>query len=142
MNKKKVRLDYTDHFDFYLLGISSFEKDYRLIWNMNNALGFQFSRTANHQAYSKKEDTEQGFACYLYKDEDSYLQYRFVANKGEEGYLIDELKNIDFFLLIQGDDGIPDISDIRHKVSSIENVQAVFVIDPGNLKNRQRLIDG
>ena len=142
MSKKRIKLDDTDTFDFFLLGISSFEKDYRLIWNMNNTLGYQFFRTGNHQAYNKKEGTEQGFACYLYKDEDRHLQYRFVANKSEEGYLLEELKNIDFFLLVTGDIGKAGVTSLRNGISALENVQAVFLIDPESLKNRQRLIPG
>lgn len=61
MNKKKIRLTYDENPDFYILGISSFDKDYRLIWNVNNSLGFQFVRTDNHVAFDKKKNTELDF---------------------------------------------------------------------------------
>ncbi len=141
MNKKKIKLDFTENFDFYLLGISSFEKDYRLVWNINNHLGLQLSRTDNHQAYNKKAGTEQGFLTYKYIEENTFVSYHLIANKSDEGYLLEELKNIDFFLLIQGEADEDLASRLRREISSIENVQAVFQIEPETLKNRQRLPD-
>ncbi len=142
MNSKKVRLDYSENYEFCLLGISSFEKDYRLIWNINNLLNFQFYRTSNHQVFNRKSETEQGFSSFSYKDEDRFLQYTFIANKSEEVYLIEELRNIDYFLIIRGETGDNLLTCLKNDLSGIENVQAVFVIDPSNLKNRARLIQG
>lgn len=139
VNKKKIRLDYNEAPDFFILGISSFEKDYRLIWSLNNAMGFQFARTDDHQAFNKKVNAEIGFPSYIFRDDDRYIQYRFIANKSEDGILLDELKNIDFILLIQGEVDQNFIDAFRKNLTGIENVQAVFRITPGQLKNVQRL---
>jgi len=139
VNKKKIRLTYDENFDFYILGISSFDKDYRLIWNINNSLGFQLVRTDNHVAFDKKAKTELDFPSYIYKDEDRYVRYRFIANKSDDMFLLDELRNIDYILLIQGEVDQSFVSSLRKDLSGVENVQAVFLIDPGKLKNKQRL---
>ena len=140
MKSKKVRLNDKSPIDFYLLGISSFEKDYRLIWNINNELGVEFSRTDNLKLYNPKTTIEQEFIRYTYRDEDRYISYRFLSNRSGEGFLLDELKNIDYLILIDGQVNDSFIRNLRSLLSELENVQGVFTIHPGDLKNKQRLI--
>lgn len=140
MNKKRLKLDYKQEYNFLLFGISTSEKDYRLIWNLNNTLNLLLSKTEDHQAYHKKADGDQFFSCFLYMDNKTMLEYKMISNKSENGILIDELKNIDFFLIMKGEysDEYPNL--LRQKILKMENIQAVFLIDPENLKNKDRLI--
>jgi hypothetical protein len=140
VNKKKVKLIYKQEYNFLLLGISSYEKDYRLIWNLNNNLNLFLAKTEDHYAYHKKAEGDQFFSCFLYMDKKTMLEYKIISNKSENGILIDELKTIDYFFILKGD-YLEDYSDLlRHKISLIENIQAVFLIDAENLKNKERLI--
>lgn len=140
MNKKRLKLDYKQEYNFLLFGISTSEKDYRLIWNLNNTLNLLLAKTEDHQAYHKKADGDQFFSCFLYMDNKTMLEYKMISNKSENGILIDELKNIDFFLILKGEysDEYPNL--LRQKILKMENIQAVFLIDPENLKNKDRLI--
>ena len=140
VNKKRLKLDYKQEYNFLLFGISTSEKDYRLIWNLNNTLNLLLSKTEDHQAYHKKADGDQFFSCFLYMDNKTMLEYKMISNKSENGILIDELKNIDFFLIMKGEysDEYPNL--LRQKILKMENIQAVFLIDPENLKNKDRLI--
>ncbi len=140
MNKKKVRLNYQDLLDVHLLGIASYEKDYRLIWHISNALGLTFTRTANLKLYNPKTNTDQEFINYRYRDEDRYLTYRFLSNRSGEGFLLGELKNIDYLILVEGEVDEGFISNLRTSLTNLENVQGVFTIKPGDLKNWQRLV--
>ncbi len=138
--KKKVRLEYSEDYDFYILGIVSFDKDYRFIWNINEALETNFARIDNHRTIHKKTQSEQTFSCFFFEDPDSYIQYRILSNKGESGYLLDTLKNIDFLLLIKGDLSPEEVARFKTKLQRVENVHAVFNIDGNSLKNPQRLL--
>lgn len=138
--KKKVQLNYNEGLDFSILGIVSFDKDYRFIWNINETLGTNFTRVEDHIAIHKKTKTEQSFSNYIYEDNNSYIQYRILMNKGHSGYLLDSLKNIDFLLLIKGEEHERELSLLKNKIQKIENVQAVFKLDPEDLKNPERLL--
>ena len=53
--------------------------------------------------YHKKTGVRQEFSLYRYYDEETYLDYHLIANRCEDGFLLEELKNIDYFLRISGD---------------------------------------
>jgi hypothetical protein len=140
VNKKKLKLNYTQEYNFLLFGISATEKDYRLIWSLNNNLNLFLAKTEDHQAYHKKAEGDQFFSCFLYMDKKSMLEYKIISNKSENGILINELKNIDYFFILKGE--YPDVYPklLKQKISLIENIQAVFLIDPEILRNKERLI--
>lgn len=140
MTVKKHRLQYTEKYDFLLLGISSAENDYRLIWNINQHLGLAFVKTDNHKVMGKDGKKEYEFSNYRYEDEDTFLNYRFIANKSDEGPLIDELKNIDYLLVVQGDYTASFTKDLVSGLKNIEHVNGVFRIDPESLKYPEKLL--
>lgn len=138
--KKKITLKYEEDFEHLLFGISSSEKDYRLIWLINEKLGMTFSKTASHTLLSTKEGKVQEFSSFIFRDDIRSLSYRIISNRSEEGLLAEELKNIDFFLIISGeyDEGFPSL--IRNRFAGVEHIQAVITIPLSGLKSRERLI--
>ncbi len=83
---------------------------------------------------------DQEFSTFHYIDEISYIDYRIIANKSESLVLLDELKAIDYFLIINGEfhDGFKE--DLQSKLRSVPYIQAVFLIDPNTLKSKERLL--
>jgi hypothetical protein len=53
---------------------------------------------------------------------------------------MEELKNIDFLLIVQGKIEDANINELVSGLKSIEHIQAVFRIDPSGLKSRERLL--
>ena len=137
---KKIKLDYTEEYDFLLLGITAYEKDYRLIWSINNSLNLALAKTDDHEVLHKKSGEKQSYSCFSGHDENTMLDFKVIANKSENGLLMDELKNIDFFMVIKGEYDAHFSSSLKQKINKLENIQAVFVIDPEKLKNKERLI--
>ena len=137
---KKIKLEYTQKFDFLLIGISTSEREYKLIWHLNALLGIQFSKIDNHVLFHKKLMEDQEFSTFNYVDEISYIDYRIIANKSESHVLLEELKAIDYFLIVNGefDDGFTE--DLQSKLRSVPYIQAVFLIDPNSLKSKERLL--
>lgn len=80
------------------------------------------------------------FALYLYDDEDTFYLYHLISNKCEEGRLLEELKNIDFLMMLQGDFTEAFSSGFQKSLKNIESIHGVFRIDPASLKNREYLV--
>ena len=138
MKKKKHKLTFQLDFDFFLLGISSSENDYRLSWEMNKALEISLKKNADH--ITKKKEIEQVFLVYTFYDEEVFLQYSLIANKSEKGYLIEELRNIDYFLQIHGDLSDNQKQQIISSIKNIKGVSGIFKLDINTLKSKNRLI--
>jgi len=137
---RRHKLEYKENFDFLLFGISSNENDYRLVWKINQTLCFNFERGINHKIISKKTGQEIEFVLYSYDDEDTFYLYHLFANKSENGVLLEELKNIDYLIMIQGEFTEAFSNGFQQRLKKIETVQGVFKIDPATLKNRENLV--
>jgi len=138
LKKKKHKLTFQLDFDFFLLGISSSENDYRLSWEMNKALEISLKKGTDH--ITKKKEIEQVFLVYTFYDEEVFLQYSLIANKSEKGYLIEELRNIDYFLQIHGDLSDNQKQQIISSIKNIKGVSGIFKLDINTLKSKNRLI--
>lgn len=137
---KRHKLGYTEDFDFLLLGIASTENDYRLIWKINKTFNFSFERAGNHKVPAKNEKNELEFSHYTFEDEDTSIFYRILANKSEKGVLLEELKNIDYLLIITGGFSETLVTSLIKKLKNTEHIQGIFRLSPASLKNRERLL--
>ena len=140
MAKKTHKLEYLPDYNFLVLGITSDEKDYKLIWDINNALGWSLERKDNYRCYHQKNKIELEFPLFSYTDEDRYITYKLISNKHEGLALLEELKNLDYLLMIHDESGADEISDLSEKLKKINSIRAVFKIDIARLKNKERLV--
>jgi hypothetical protein len=140
MGKKDVhKLTPVSEQSFVLLGISSHENDYRLTWALNEQLGFHFVKTDNHRSYNTKLKESQEFSAYLFPGDDYSGYCKLISNRCDNGFLLEELKAIDFFLLIEDDYVRPTVAGLVVKIKAIPLVSAVFVLDLPSIKGRARL---
>jgi len=137
---QRHKLVYKESFDFLLFGLASHENDYTLAWKINQVFSFNFERIDSHKLLSKKTGVEIEFPLYSYDDEDTFYLYYFMANKCEGGVLLEELKNIDYLIMIQGDFTDAFSNGFQNRLKKIESVQGVFKIDPKTLKNKENLV--
>jgi hypothetical protein len=137
---RRHKLEYKEEFDFLLFGLSSHENDYRLVWKINQDFSFNFERGKNHKIISKKTGRELEFAMYSYDDEDTFYLYYLIANKSDQGVMLEELKNIDYLIMIQGDFTEAFSNGFQNRLKKIESIQGVFKIDPSSLKNKENLV--
>jgi len=139
--KKKVhKLSIEPETDFKIIGISSHENDYRLSWAFNKYLGYNFSKSENLVIQKSKQSIEQSYSVYNYIEEDNFLQFQLIANHSENGFLIPELKNIDFFLKISGDCIDSTINELVSKLKKIEIINTAFKLDDLSDKNKKVFI--
>jgi len=125
--------------DICLIGLSSDEPDYRLAWLINEEAGTGFVRTDDLSLFHKKLGEDQLFSLFQYYDDDSLLTYRLVRNKCENGYFLDELKNIDYLIHIQGEVLPDEIEDFLNSISKVTSVRMCVPVDLNRLKSNERL---
>lgn len=140
MVKKTHKLTVHPDYNFKLIGISSHEHDYRLSWAINSTLHLQFSKTRELEILHKKFAEKQTFSVYVYEDENTQIRYHLISNRCDNGFLIEELKNIDFILQIFGEISESFIKQWIEKLNKIDVITTAFAIDPGSLKSRDKLI--
>ena len=139
-NRKVHRLEVEPDYSFILIGISSHESDYKLIWAINAKLELKLSRIPNLVIADSKTGLNQEFSYYSGESNEGDYQIHFLSNKCESGFLIPELGNIDYFLKLTGE-----IYD-QHKKTILEGLKdtglvlATFLIQPESLKSKGRLV--
>ena len=136
--KKIVKLQIGETNSFTLIGISSHENDYRLVWAMNNAFSFQFNRIENLVIFNQKLNTDLEFSRFIFSDEDKYLTYHLISNRCPDGFLFPEIKNLDYLLQITGEMDLKHLAIIFKELKKVSIVSATFMIDPKKLKDVER----
>ena len=139
MKKKLHKLTFKPDYKFFLAGISSSENDYRLSWAINNALKLNLQKSNDLEVITKKHKVPQKFPVYKYIDENSGRQYNLISNKTENGYLISEFRQFDYFFQIYGEIEMK-YELMFNTIKKMDNVLAIFKIDPQILKSKQHLI--
>lgn len=140
MKKKAHKLSYSPDFNFILYGISSHQNDYRLIWSVNTELSMNFSRKENLIIKDEKLGEDLEFAMYTCHDENREMKYGIVANRCEKGYLIPELKNIDYLLHLTGEIDEMFQKKLLSDLRNIKSIAAVFLLNVEELKSKKRLV--
>ena len=125
--------------DFCLLGVVADEPDYKLCWMINQALDMNFEKQEDLQLYHRKRNEEQVFSLFSYYDPDAMITFRIIRNKSENGYFLDEMKNIDYLIHIQGEIHADRISDFMQSVNSLKPVRMCVPSDLSRIKNKERL---
>ena len=140
LKKKTLKLKIEENADYRMIGISSHENDYRLVWAINNQLKMQFVRIDNLVIIDEKSKLDLEFSRYLYPDEDRYLKYYLISNRCPNGYLFPELRNLDFLLQVVGDTDHTVLEEMTKNFRKIEIVSAVFTIRPEQIRNIERIV--
>ena len=127
--KKTYVLDEVLELNTTAFAINSHVKDYNLCWHVNKALDMELKKQYN----SKTEGSF--FAC-----EFGVQKMVLVKNKLKKGYLLQEKKNIDFFIT-----ATPALKDVEKaefisKLSEIPKILLIFEIHLENEPEAHRLI--
>lgn len=132
----QVQFDY----DFYLIGIVSSLKVYRLSSSVNKLLNSNLLRVDDVLNQFGDDYEDASYARYAGEDEENEILYDLIANKNENVPLIKEKKEVDYFLIINGPDLKINIKSLISELNSIQHVQLAFELDVNTLKSKQNLI--
>ncbi|MGW8122146.1 IPExxxVDY family protein [Roseivirga echinicomitans] len=139
----KNKLDISYEIDFELVAVNASVKEYKLAWMLNKSLGWDLS---------KKENITLDFtgnkalliSNYLYETE--YQTFRLIRNRAVDGedqfnaFIVPELKNFDYFILIENESVGFDTNTFISKIKEIPFVQFAVLMDAANLKSKDNLI--
>lgn len=137
---KKHKLDLAIDEDFCLLGVVSDEPDYKLCWLINNSLDMNFEKQEDLQLFHPRLKEEQAFSLFSYHNENALITFRIIRNRTENGYYLDELKNIDYLVHIQGEINTEKINQFIHALGALNSVRMCVPTDLSRIKNRGRLL--
>lgn len=139
MSPKKHKLSVSIDEDFCLLGIVSDEPDYKLCWLVNQQTGTTFSRADDIKIFSKKLNEEQQVSLFIHYNEKRMQTFRLIVNRTSAGYFLPELKNIDYFVHIQGEIVHDDIDEVIRSVNKIPAVRMCVPVDLQKIRERDKL---
>ena len=127
-------------FNFYLIGISSHYHDYRVCWAINKLLSFNLERSENEiLIQGKKGDDVMAFPAFYFLCPENEILFELISNRNEDGYLIPEMKQADYFLKF--DDFYDDsVLELIKKLRGISMINMAFKVDPENLRSKYNLI--
>ena len=134
MAKKILKIDFD--YDFALYGIITVEKSHRLCWLLRKELDFNFKRIEDLELM--KLNKIISFTRYKYENihSDNDATCYLIANKNSGYFVIPERKETDYFLIIKN----LTIEGILNKLKKINNLQAVFTLNPNDLNSKENLI--
>lgn len=138
MNKTTLKFELD--LDFVLVAITSQLKDYMFCYKINKQLGTDFSKITDLEMLFSNDEELFYFSRYFYLSPESDTEFYVLANKGTEGFLVPEMKKVDFFLLIRN---YIDKDDLKAIISGLNKIPEVLVaaeVDPKKLKSKENLI--
>lgn len=109
-------------------------------FKLNKQLGVNFCKIDDLELSFSTTDDPSYFSRYFYLLHESETELYIISNKGSEGFLIPEMKKVDFFLLIRN---YIDEDDLKMLINGINKIQDVLVaaeVDPKKLKSKENLI--
>lgn len=137
MSKLVLEVEYD--FDFALFGVSSHVANYRLAWGMNQLFEIDLERVSDVDL-SFGQEKKGNFSLYRFDDEESYTTFHLISNRCSAGYLIPELKQIDYFVQYWGPMSDNELTGFKDELREIPSVLASMEIDPMELKSRNNLL--
>ncbi|MEO5909798.1 MAG: IPExxxVDY family protein [Pelobium sp.] len=137
MNKKFLKLELD--FDFILIAITSPLKDYRLCFYINKSAEIEL-RKIEDLTLNFINTEPKFFSRYLFTEENSECEFFLIANKGLEGFLIPEMKEADYFILIKEFIDEEDLEFFLERLKKINDIQAAVEINPERLKSKENLL--
>jgi hypothetical protein len=136
-NKTFKFSDKAENLDFYVIGISSVEKIYKISWQLNNILGIELSLSDD---FSKNSDSENSYSVFsgIFEDLNKFF---LIENKNIKSVLSSKYKNIDYFFILSTETELFNISNISERLIKSKLFQGVFVIEPcKDLKNTAQVL--
>ena len=139
MSKKK--LDVEIGVEAAVIGVVSSLKDYKLAWKINQVFKIELILDED-LVISMANNTNVIVSNYCYQTD--FLKINLIRNKGMDQtkatYLVPELPQIDFFMLITGEEFFMDVEEAVSKLKELEGVSFVQLIDISKLKSKDNFI--
>lgn len=143
MGAKKTRLFVPYEYEFDLIGVSTTVKEYKLAWAINNVLGIRLVKDKDVEM-DFKNDTFVVISNFIYETENSV--FRLLRNRsfdqgaGSQSFLVPELKDFDYMVLISGFEDTFSIEEVTHQLKALPEIEFLQRINISQLKSKENLI--
>lgn len=135
MAKKQTHtLEFVPDYDFIVIGIYSAYRDYRVCFELNRVLNFNLVRQDDLEVPLEKKGSTGLFAWFFQFNDDEEEIY-LAANKGINGYLIPELRQTDYFLVIKNPSRYTTVDDLNRKLRFVAIINSTAELDLSTLKS-------
>jgi hypothetical protein len=135
---KKHVLDINFDDEFLLFGIVTQEKYYRLAWLLNQELNLNFCLKEEIIIFQSNIPKAK-FTRLDNHDDINKISYHLIENKDEGHFLLPEIKNIDYLLMIRGATEFILPQTLIDNIKKLQEVQLVTSIDLEKLKSKHHL---
>ena len=126
--------------DFVLIAITSQLKDYRLCYYINKEFNIDFRKVGDYELNLFAGNEPMQFSQYFYQIIASETAFYIIANRGAAGFLIPEMANVDYFMLIKNHFDDEDLHNMVCRLKRIENIKKISKVDPGKIKSNENLL--
>lgn len=139
---KKTKLFIEPTFDFELLGLVSPVKDYKMAWLINQELDLNLVRSDDIQIEFMSSPRLE-ISQYLLSLPHGFIQ--LLKNKAlntsqQLAYLVPELRNLDYFLLVQDQTQQISIATFVDHLAKNPFIQSVVRLDISKIKSKDNLL--
>jgi hypothetical protein len=134
----RLTLKYELDLDFVLIAITSQLRDYMLCFKLNRQLNIDFYKI--DELNIETSASTLFFSRYHYQIPESETDFFLLANKGGQGYLIPEMKTVDYFIIIRNYISEEEISELINGINKLQEVLVAVEVDPKRLKSKENLI--
>ncbi len=139
---KKTKLFIEPTFDFELIGLASPVKDYKMAWLINRDLDLDLVRAEEiHIEFLSSSKLE--ISQYFLSLPHGYIQLlknKAINTSQQLAYLIPELRNLDYFLLVQDETQQTNIAAFVDVLSVNPLIQSVVRLDISKIKSKENLL--
>jgi hypothetical protein len=139
---KKAKLLVEPTFDFELLGLVSPIREYRMAWLINQEMDLNLVKAEDLELEflnSPKLEISQYFLS-LPHGFIQLLKNKALNSSQQLAFLIPELKNLDYFLLVQDETEQIQLSTFIDQLSKNSLIQSIVRIDISKLKSKENLL--
>lgn len=138
MNKRILKFEID--LDFVLIAVTSPLKDYRLCYYINKQLNFNFTRQDDLELDIHHNSGPALFSMYHHYWETTETDFYFIGNKGTDGLLIPEMREVDYFFMIKNYIDDYELDELVIQLNKITEIVAAVKIDPKKIKSRENLL--
>jgi hypothetical protein len=132
-----LEMDYSDQYDFVLVGLSCNQREHRLAWALNRVMGWSLERkddvvitvrtgSSSHPHFSFADPVDQTVIALL-------------SNRGEGGWLLPEWPQFDYLLKAEGE-ACPETGEWCRGIRKVQFVSAAIPLSAEKLKSIHHLI--
>jgi hypothetical protein len=136
---KQIKLNISADQPLTIIGIVSVENDLKLSWAINQLLGIQLTQAKMLTVQQSKTGKTIEFPLFQFDDDYHFLKYNLLSNRYKSNYFFNELKNIDFLLIIRGELDFEHKAEILLRLKTSVEITSMLIIDPNSVRKKDKL---